>query len=108
MRLLGQRKALGPEKRAWLKAVVFTRDGYRCMYCGSRKDLQLDHIKPVIYGQEDTPENMVTACARCNLSKGCRTPEEWIADRPRYLPARLRGGYCELEAALRGQKPAPR
>jgi len=53
---------------------VFARDGYACLYCGRRRSpavaLQLDHLYPYSLGGTDDPENLVAACAECNLAKG--------------------------------------
>jgi 5-methylcytosine-specific restriction endonuclease McrA len=57
---------------------VFIRDRYTCLYCGrTRKphDLTLDHIIPRSLGGETCWENLATACRRCNIKKGNRTPE---------------------------------
>lgn len=56
---------------------VFKRDGFKCVYCGTDKDLTLDHQIPQSRGGGHEPENLVTCCATCNSSKGARTPEEW-------------------------------
>ena len=58
---------------------IFTRDGYRCMYCGLRKhagELELEHIIPKSRGGLKTWENIVAACRKCNSRKNDRTPEE--------------------------------
>ncbi len=57
---------------------VFMRDRHTCQYCGrTRKgyDLTLDHIVPRSLGGDTCWENLVTACRRCNIKKGNRTPE---------------------------------
>nr|WP_243895924.1 HNH endonuclease [Paenibacillus sp. F411] len=59
-----------------IKKSVFERDGYRCRYCDSYKDLTADHIFPESRGGEASLENLVTACSECNSRKGARTPEE--------------------------------
>lgn len=67
-----------PYKRIILsRKNILRRDGHRCQYCG-RADLTLtiDHVVPVSRGGEDSWENMVCACVRCNNRKGDRTPEE--------------------------------
>ncbi len=60
---------------------ILRRDGHRCQFCG-RSDIALtvDHVIPSSRGGEDTWENLVCACVRCNNRKGDRTPEE--ADMP--------------------------
>ncbi|MBF2097704.1 MAG: HNH endonuclease [Gloeomargaritaceae cyanobacterium C42_A2020_066] len=56
---------------------VLHRDGHACQYCGyTGEDLTLDHVVPRSRGGGDTWENVVTACVRCNIKKGSRTPEE--------------------------------
>ncbi len=56
---------------------ILRRDGHRCQYCG-RGDvpLTLDHIHPRSKGGEDSWENLVAACVKCNNRKGDGTPEE--------------------------------
>lgn len=58
------------------KAAVFSRDGERCVYCGSAEKLCLDHMIPVLLGGDDDPGNLATACKRCNSGKAGRTPEQ--------------------------------
>ncbi|MFV0388661.1 MAG: HNH endonuclease [Pyrinomonadaceae bacterium] len=58
---------------------IYIRDHYCCQYCGDHKhgkDLTLDHILPKAQGGETTPQNLVSACKKCNQRKGNRTPEQ--------------------------------
>ena len=55
---------------------IMRRDNYSCQYCGSPKNLTLDHLLPRSRGGETNWLNLVTACMRCNTRKGDRTPEE--------------------------------
>ena len=58
---------------------VYTRDGFRCQYCGERKemrDLNYDHVVPRMRGGKTVWENIVTCCYACNDRKGSRTPAE--------------------------------
>jgi len=55
---------------------IFKRDNFECQYCGTRKDLTLDHVVPSSKGGQHTWINLVTACKRCNARKGDFTPEE--------------------------------
>lgn len=58
---------------------VFLRDEYLCQYCGrkfSTSSLSLDHVKPRSQGGLSTWGNIVTACLKCNVRKGGRTPEQ--------------------------------
>lgn len=56
---------------------ILRRDTHKCMYC-LRSDLPLtiDHVIPKSKGGDDSWENLVAACTRCNNKKGDRTPEE--------------------------------
>jgi len=63
---------------AFTRFNVFLRDGFSCQYCGA-DDLSLltfDHVVPRAQGGRTTWENIVAACAPCNLKKGGRTPAE--------------------------------
>ena len=55
---------------------VMRRDGFKCQYCGQKSKLTIDHIHPKIRGGKDTWENLTTACDKCNVKKGNRTPKE--------------------------------
>ena len=56
---------------------VFHRDGNRCQYCGcSSERLSIDHILPRSRGGPHSWDNVTTACLRCNVHKGNRTPRE--------------------------------
>lgn len=55
---------------------VFKRDEYQCVYCGSQKDLTIDHVQPRSRGGKNTWTNLVTCCTKCNHKKGNKTPEE--------------------------------
>jgi len=56
---------------------ILRRDMYRCQYCG-RSDIPLtiDHIIPKSKGGDDSWENLITACIKCNNQKGDCSPEE--------------------------------
>lgn len=58
--------------RKAIRQEVWSRDGGRCVECGSDQDLHIDHIIPLSRGGSDTLENLQILCARCNLSKGNR------------------------------------
>lgn len=76
------------------RRTVLARDNYQCQYCGctpGKSNLTLDHVLPRSRGGQNTWENIVAACRRCNQRKGCRTPDEANMQlrskpgRPRYL-----------------------
>ncbi len=62
-----------PQKRvAFTRFNLFLRDEFRCQYCGSKGDLTFDHVLPRSKGGVTSWENVVAACAPCNLRKGNR------------------------------------
>ncbi|TRO96277.1 HNH endonuclease [Glycocaulis profundi] len=63
---------------AFTRFNVFLRDGFTCQYCGSKRldMLTFDHVVPRAYGGTTKWDNIVAACAPCNLKKGGRTPAE--------------------------------
>ena len=64
-------------KRRISRRALFARDGWRCAYCGdSSSRLTLDHVVPRSRGGDSVWENVVTACAACNLRKADRLLEE--------------------------------
>jgi len=67
-----------PRKRVLLnRKNILKRDNHRCQYCGtSEGPITIDHILPRKRGGEDTWENLICACMRCNTKKGNRTPRE--------------------------------
>ncbi|HQY44043.1 MAG TPA: HNH endonuclease [Paracoccaceae bacterium] len=60
-----------PQKRvAFTRFNLFLRDEFCCQYCGSKGDLTFDHVMPRSRGGVTSWENVVAACAPCNLRKG--------------------------------------
>ena len=55
---------------------IYKRDSHECVYCGSKKDLTLDHVLPKSRGGGNEWTNLVTSCFKCNLKKGNKTPDE--------------------------------
>ena len=55
---------------------IMRRDNFTCMYCGKKNDLTIDHVLPKSRGGKDVWENLTTACEKCNVKKGNKTPEE--------------------------------
>ncbi|SOE22069.1 5-methylcytosine-specific restriction endonuclease McrA [Spirosomataceae bacterium TFI 002] len=55
---------------------IFKRDGNACVYCGTTRDLTLDHVIPKSKGGRTNWLNLVAACRPCNSQKGNETPEQ--------------------------------
>jgi 5-methylcytosine-specific restriction endonuclease McrA len=63
-----------PRKRvAFTRFNLFLRDEFSCQYCGARHDLTFDHVVPRALGGVTSWENVVAACAPCNLKKGSKS-----------------------------------
>lgn len=64
---------------------IFKRDGFECVYCGSKKDLTLDHVLPKSKGGNDSWDNLVSCCKKCNNEKDDLLLEEWGKEIPKPL-----------------------
>jgi hypothetical protein len=73
------------------KAEVKRRDGKRCLCCGSKSHLEVDHIQARYYSGDNDINNLQTLCRSCNSRKGTekinfmssRSP---LKDRPNTFP----------------------
>ena len=52
-----------------VKREVFRRDQGRCVNCGSKINLEYDHIIPFSLGGSNTAKNIQLLCAECNRTK---------------------------------------
>lgn len=73
---------------------VFRRDGYACRYCG-RDDVPLtvDHLVLWEEGGPSVPENLVSACKKCNKTRGNTPYAEWLKS----------PGYARVSSSLPGE-----
>jgi len=55
---------------------IYKRDNFECVYCGSKKNLTIDHVIPRSKGGQNTWDNLVTCCSGCNLRKGNKSVDE--------------------------------
>jgi NADH pyrophosphatase NudC (nudix superfamily) len=53
-----------------VKMFVWQRDNGHCVKCGSKENLEYDHIIPVSQGGGNTARNLQILCEYCNRSKG--------------------------------------
>jgi len=58
------------------RARIYKRDSFQCVYCGSNKNLTIDHVLPKSRGGSNRWTNLVTCCGNCNRKKGDKTPHE--------------------------------
>lgn len=57
-------------KDEWNKLLDFY--GNKCLCCGSKDKLTMDHILPLVSGGKHTIDNVQPLCSSCNSSKGAR------------------------------------
>lgn len=53
-----------------LRREVFAHDNWMCVYCHSKRRLEIDHIIPISKGGTDDRHNLQTLCRTCNRKKG--------------------------------------
>lgn len=71
-----KQKTTYPKEWAATRAKVFALKGSQCFYCGADAS-HVDHKTPRARGGTNDIENLVPACASCNIAKGMMTVEEW-------------------------------
>jgi len=52
-----------------IQEAVYERDEGKCVYCGSRRNLEFDHIIPLAKGGSNTANNIQLLCQKCNRQK---------------------------------------
>jgi hypothetical protein len=71
------------------RLAIYLRDGCACVWCGLTVEegaqLSLDHLVPHSKGGSNDATNLVTACKRCNDSRGNRSSIEWSRVIAAYL-----------------------
>lgn len=64
------------DRAVGLRFDVFSRDSFRCRYCGRTPDegaiLEMDHIEARANGGTDEMSNLTTACWECNRGKSAK------------------------------------
>lgn len=62
----GQRHSIPRE----VKVAVWQRDQSQCVECGSKENLEFDHVIPLSKGGANTERNLQLLCESCNREKG--------------------------------------
>ena len=65
------------------KAIIKEQCRQKCFYCGSKKNLEVDHLIPESRGGDNKLKNGVAACTTCNREKGDKTHAEYKPGRRR-------------------------
>lgn len=83
-----------------MKSDVLMRDDLTCQYCGTQKpaaELVVDHIVPVIKGGDNSDDNLVACCLRCNGHKSDLSLDEFLSREHAFLNP-LEGVIKKLKA----------
>lgn len=56
----------------------------KCIYCGSQKNITLDHIIPLTRGGTHSIGNLQPLCKSCNSSKNNKLMIEWLARKEQH------------------------
>lgn len=71
------------------RLAIYLRDGCACVWCGSNVEggakLTLDHVVGHSKTQDNHETNLVTACHRCNTSRGTRSAAKFSGIVAAYL-----------------------
>ena len=92
--LVGEDRKIKPTKRVAAiekhKPRLFREQDGRCRYCGASKrirNLQIEHMTPVVRGGSNVYENLQLTCRDCNNRKGIQTDGEFRQRYRSLLPA---------------------
>lgn len=75
---------------------VFARDNFKCIICGTSRELTVDHIIPLINGGDYEEENLASMCQIHNSKKSDRTMSEFL----KGLPFHEKRHYYKSRATL--------
>lgn len=81
---------------------VLKRDKHTCGYCGKTATTH-DHILPKSRGGQDTWENSISACLKCNQKKADRTPQE--ANMPILYGPKTKKDWVPMRVYFKSDKP---
>lgn len=45
---------------------ILKRDNNECQICGEKKNLEVHHIRAIVYGGDSSDENLITLCKVCH------------------------------------------
>lgn len=72
----------------------------QCLSCGSRENLEVDHVIPLAIGGSNEVSNLQPLCRTCNASKGSRIidhrPKEFVEQLTNYKNQKIMAELKEL------------
>lgn len=81
-----RRRRITVKRKPYSPIAIYKRDGWECYICGTEvhrytspnlvgrmdDEATIDHVWPLSKGGSDSPDNVKTACRKCNTAKGAR------------------------------------
>lgn len=71
-----------------------------CAYCGSKKNLSMDHIIPKSKLKSDSSDNLIYACRSCNSSKSNNDMIVWMKKNGKFPSILLFRRYIKIYLSL--------
>jgi hypothetical protein len=94
------------------RLAIYLRDGMACVWCREGVEhgtvLTLDHVVAHSRGGSNLPGNLVTACKRCNDSRGARTVPAFARVVAAYLDHGVRAERIRLHVRRCAVRELPR
>lgn len=59
-------RAHAPPGQATRRKEIIEIRGYKCQWCGCKKNIDMHHIKPYTFSQSHADENLLLLCKRCH------------------------------------------
>lgn len=85
------------------RLAIYARDDFQCVYCQTKVDFTLDHLKPRSKGGSNKDNNLVTCCHACNSSRGNKPWWEFADDAARVRITKYRRRGMKRRKKLAGR-----
>lgn len=87
------------------RLAIYMRDSFACGYCGADlrsevpANVTLDHLLPLSTGGSNDATNLITACKRCNCSRGVKPWVDYATGGARDRIEQLRNAPLNVSLA---------
>jgi predicted restriction endonuclease len=75
------RRKLASTANKKFREKVLAKTGGKCAACGTKKNIVVDHIKPVSNGGSNELSNLQPLCGKCNSKKHTKSMKEFMGKR---------------------------
>lgn len=87
------------------RRAVYLRYGDKCLRCGSKDRVMLDHVISLYSGGRHDPDNLQPLCRRCNFDKGWAGTDDY---RPKSFNGSVHKALAEMVAERRARRKSRR